>query len=56
MADFLGYVREIPFANMGAIAEISIAYDVYDHVQRQCLAFHLGRETGKIIRVVSRGS
>lgn len=41
---------------MGAVAEISIAYDVYDHVQRQSLAFHLGRETGKIIRVVSRGS
>jgi hypothetical protein len=32
LADFLGYVREIPFANMGAVAEISIAYDVYDHV------------------------
>lgn len=56
LADFLANVREIPFANMGAVAEISIAYDVYDHVQRQCLAFHLGRETGKIIRVVSRGS
>lgn len=28
----LNYTREIPFANMGAVAEISIAYDVYDHV------------------------
>ena len=41
---------------MAATAEISIAHDVYDHVQRQSLAFHLGRETGKIIRIVSRGS
>jgi ABC-type transport system involved in Fe-S cluster assembly fused permease/ATPase subunit len=56
LGDLLNYFREIPFANMGAVAEISIAYDVYDHVQRQSLAFHLGRETGKIIRIVSRGS
>jgi len=56
IADFLNYIREIPFANMAATAEISIAHDVYDHVQRQSLAFHLGRETGKIIRIVSRGS
>ena len=41
---------------MAATAEISIAHDVYDHVQRQSLAFHLGRETGKIIRIVSKGS
>ena len=41
---------------MAANAEISIAHDVYDHVQRQSLAFHLGRETGKIIRIVSKGS
>lgn len=55
-SDFVNYIREIPYANMAAKAEISIAHDVYDHVQRQCLAFHLNRETGKIIRMVSRGS
>ena len=54
--DFLNNIREIPYANMAATAEISIAHDVYDHVQRQCLAFHLSRETGKIIRIVSKGS
>ena len=27
-----------------------------DHIQRQSLAFHLHRETGKILRVVSRGA
>ena len=54
--DFLNNIREIPYANMAATAEISIAHDVYDHAQRQCLAFHLSRETGKIIRIVSKGS
>lgn len=33
-ADFLNYIREIPYARMSANAEISIAHDVYDHVQR----------------------
>ena len=32
LADFLNYIREIPYATMSALAEISIAYDVYDHV------------------------
>jgi hypothetical protein len=33
-SDFLGYLREIPYARMAANAEISISHDVYDHVQR----------------------
>jgi ATP-binding cassette subfamily B protein len=56
LAEFIANIREIPFADMAAVAEVSIAYDVYDHVQRQSLAFHLGRETGKILRIVSKGS
>mmetsp|Transcript_31764 Transcript_31764/g.48738 ORF Transcript_31764/g.48738 Transcript_31764/m.48738 type:complete len:150 (+) Transcript_31764:165-614(+) len=56
IADSFNYIREIPYAIMAAQAEISIAHDVYDHVQRQSLAFHLSRETGKIIRVVSKGA
>mmetsp|Transcript_14338 Transcript_14338/g.24413 ORF Transcript_14338/g.24413 Transcript_14338/m.24413 type:complete len:327 (-) Transcript_14338:1052-2032(-) len=55
-ADFLNYIRELPYARLAATAEISIAHDVYDHVQRQSLAFHLSRETGKIIRIVSKGA
>lgn len=55
-ADFINYIREIPFAHMAARAEISIAHDVYDHVTRLSLAFHLSRETGKVIRIVSKGS
>ena len=56
MADFVNNAREIPFASVSASAEIYIAHLVYNHVQHQSLAFHLSRETGKIIRIVSRGS
>lgn len=54
--DFIHSFREIPFAWMSAQAEISIANDVYFHVQSLSLAYHLSRETGKVIRIVSRGS
>lgn len=54
--DLLNNLREIPYAALGAAAEIGIASDVYDHVQRLSLAFHLSRETGKLVRLVSRGS
>jgi ABC-type transport system involved in Fe-S cluster assembly fused permease/ATPase subunit len=55
-ADFVNNIREIPFANVSASAEIFIAHLVYTHIQNQSLAFHLSRETGKVIRTVSRGS
>ena len=55
-ADFLNYIREVPFSVISANAEKYIASMVYSHVQRQSLAFHLSRETGKIIRIVSKGS
>ena len=47
--------REIPWSNMSAIAEISIAHDLYNHVQRQSLGYHLSRSTGKIVRQVAKG-
>ena len=31
-ADFTNYIREIPFANVAASAEIYIAHMVYNHV------------------------
>lgn len=55
-ADFANNIREIPFANISASAEIFIAQLVYTHITNQSLAFHLSRETGKVIRIVSRGS
>jgi ABC-type transport system involved in Fe-S cluster assembly fused permease/ATPase subunit len=41
---------------MAAAAEITIADEVYHHVQSLSLAYHLSRETGKVVRIVSRGS
>lgn len=41
---------------MAASAEISIADEVYHHVQTLSIAYHHSRETGKLIRNVSRGS
>ena len=55
-ADLVNNIRELPFANVSAAAEIYIAHMVYNHIQNQSLEFHLSRETGKIIRIVSRGS
>jgi hypothetical protein len=55
-ADFVNNIREIPFANISASAEIYIAHLVYTHTQNQSLAYHLSRETGKVVRIVSRGS
>mmetsp|Transcript_11579 Transcript_11579/g.19564 ORF Transcript_11579/g.19564 Transcript_11579/m.19564 type:complete len:318 (+) Transcript_11579:279-1232(+) len=55
-SDFLNYIREIPFSYISANAEKHIAKEVYSHIQNQSLAFHLSRETGKIIRIVSKGS
>lgn len=54
--DFLSTLRDIPFQRMAANAEIAIADEVYHHVQSLSLAYHLSRETGKLIRNVSRGS
>ena len=48
--------REISFASISASAEVHIASLVYNHIQNQSLRFHLSRETGKIIRICSKGS
>ena len=54
--DLLNNFREIPYTNMAASAEIQVSKEVYEHVQSLSLSYHLSRETGKIIRIVSRGS
>ena len=48
--------RNIFFAKGQAICETGISEFVMNHVQRQSMAFHLQRETGKILRIVSRGA
>ena len=56
LADVLKYLTELPFSYIAANAEKHIAKLVYGHIQNQSLAFHLSRETGKIVRIVSKGS
>lgn len=54
--ELLNNLREIPYQRMASAAEITIADEVYFHVQSLSLAWHLSRESGKINRIVSRGS
>ena len=55
-AEFVNYIREIPFAYIAANAEKHIAAIIYEHVQSLSLAWHLHRETGKVIRIVGKGA
>ena len=55
-AELFYTLREITFANVSASSEVYIAHKVYNHVQNLSLGYHLSRETGKVIRICSRGS
>jgi ATP-binding cassette subfamily B protein len=55
-AEVINYTREIPFSYVSANAEKYIAKTVHSHMQNQSLSFHLGRETGKVLRMVNKGS
>ena len=55
-AEVINYLREIPFAYVSANAEKHIARTVHAHMQNQSLSFHLSRETGKVLRLVNKGS
>jgi len=56
VAETVNYLREIPFAYVSANAEKYIAKTVHSHMQNQSLSFHLSRETGKVLRMVNKGS
>lgn len=56
LADAVNNLREITFARVSANSEVIISSKLFNHIQNQSLAFHLNRETGKIIRICSRGS
>jgi len=55
-AELINYLREVPFVYIAANAEKHIASQVYSHVQGLSLAWHLHRETGKVIRIVGKGA
>lgn len=56
LAEVINYLREIPFSYVSANAEKHIAKTVHSHMNNQSLSFHLSRETGKVLRMVNKGS
>ena len=48
--------RDISFAPVAAYTERTIAVQTFHHLQALSLSFHLRRETGAILRSVSRGA
>ena len=54
--NFFSQLRDIFFASVSAETERRAAVETFEHLQKLSLSFHLKRETGKILRSVSRGS
>jgi len=48
--------RDVCFASVAAYTERTIALETFHHLQSLSLSFHLRRETGAILRSVSRGA
>ena len=48
--------RDVSFASVAAYTERTIALQTFRHLQTLSLSFHLRRETGAILRTVSRGA
>jgi ABC-type multidrug transport system fused ATPase/permease subunit len=48
--------RDVFFASVAAYTERTIALQTFHHLQTLSLSFHLRRETGAILRSVSRGA
>jgi ATP-binding cassette, subfamily B, heavy metal transporter len=48
--------RDVCFASVAAYTERTIALQTFHHLQALSLSFHLRRETGAILRSVSRGA
>lgn len=55
-SNFFSQLRDIFFSTVSAETERRAALDTFTHIQRLSLNYHMQRETGKILRSVSRGS
>jgi ATP-binding cassette subfamily B protein len=49
-------LRDINFAYVSANTERLVALETFEHLQSLSLSFHLTRETGSVLRSVSRGA
>ena len=56
MATFFDQLRDILFAYVSANTERLVALETFEHLQSLSLQFHLKRETGSVLRSVSRGA
>lgn len=56
MATFFDQLRDIFFAYVSANTERLVALETFEHLQSLSLQFHLKRETGSVLRSVSRGA
>ena len=55
-ANFFQQLRDAFFAAVGAETERRIAFETFHHLQSLSLSFHLQRETGSVLRSLSRGA
>ena len=55
-ANFFQQLRDAFFAAVGAETERRVALETFHHLQSLSLSFHLQRETGSVLRSVSRGA
>ena len=56
LANFAQQLRDVFFAAVGAETERRVALETFNHLQGLSLSFHLRRETGGVLRSVSRGA
>lgn len=56
LSTFLDQARDIFFSYVSANCERLVALETFEHLQSLSLSFHLKRETGSVLRSVSRGS
>lgn len=53
---FFQQLRDIVFSEVAANTERQVALETFQHLQSLSLSFHLKRETGSVLRSISRGS
>ena len=56
LANLFQQLRDVFFAAVGAETERRVALETFTHLQSLSLSFHLRRETGSVLRSVSRGA
>ena len=56
LANLFQQLRDVFFAAVGAETERRVSLEIFRHLQTLSLSFHLKRETGGVLRSVSRGS